>query len=72
MSGYDVCRALRATRRPMYIVAITGAGPLFEARLSFQVGFDDHVTKPVTYQVLRDVVRSASRRRARRDVLAST
>lgn len=72
MSGYDVARALRATRRPMYLVAITGAGPLFETQSSFRAGFDDHITKPVTYEVLRDVVRSASRRRARRDALTST
>jgi PAS domain S-box-containing protein len=49
MSGYDVCRALRATSwgAPMLIVALTGWGQSEDRARTRAAGFDDHFVKPV-------------------------
>jgi CheY-like chemotaxis protein len=48
MSGYDVCRAIRA--RPwgqrMRIVALSGWGKENDRRRAAEAGFDDHLLKP--------------------------
>ena len=49
MSGYEVCRRLRATPegQKMVIVALTGLGQKSDTRRSLNAGFDLHVIKPV-------------------------
>ena len=54
VSGYDVARAIRreAWGRPMRLVALTGWGQAEHRRRSIEVGFDDHLVKPVELDVL--------------------
>jgi len=54
MNGYDVARRLRAEpwgRRPL-VVAMTGWGQEDDRRRSKDAGFDQHMVKPVTLEVL--------------------
>jgi signal transduction histidine kinase/ActR/RegA family two-component response regulator len=54
MSGYDVCRALRAAPwgKNMVLVAVTGWGQEADRRESLHAGFDHHLVKPVDYREL--------------------
>jgi DNA-binding response OmpR family regulator len=54
MSGYDVCRTLRAKSwgKGMTVVAVTGWGQEDDRRRSRDAGFDHHLVKPVDYQAL--------------------
>lgn len=58
MNGYDVCRALRATPdfAATYLVAVTGYGQEEDRRLARDAGFDYHLTKPVGYDQLMDLL----------------
>jgi PAS domain S-box-containing protein len=58
VSGYDVARAIRreAWGRPMRLVALTGWGQAEHRRRSIEVGFDDHLVKPVELDVLENVL----------------
>ena len=49
VSGYDVARAIRreAWGRSMRLIALTGWGQAEHRRRSIEVGFDDHLVKPV-------------------------
>lgn len=51
LSGYEVCRALRATAwgRDMTVIALTGWGDEDERRRTTEAGFDGHLVKPVDY-----------------------
>jgi CheY-like chemotaxis protein len=54
VSGYDVARAIRreAWGRNMRLIALTGWGQAEHRRRSLEVGFDDHLVKPVELDVL--------------------
>jgi PAS domain S-box-containing protein len=58
LSGYDVCRRLRAlawgTR--MSVVAVTGWGQEYDRQQSAAAGFDRHLVKPVDPAVLSELV----------------
>jgi CheY-like chemotaxis protein len=58
MDGYEVARRLR--ERPEFaalrIIALTGYGQSEDLRRSWEVGFDDHLTKPVDFEVLGRVL----------------
>jgi CheY-like chemotaxis protein len=58
MDGYEVARRLR--QRPAFvgvrIVALTGYGQSEDLRRSREVGFDDHLTKPVDFTALERVL----------------
>ena len=58
MDGYEVARRLR--QRPAFvgvrIVALTGYGQSEDLRRSREVGFDDHLTKPVDFAALERVL----------------
>jgi signal transduction histidine kinase len=54
MDGYEVARRLR--ERPEFaalrIIALTGYGQAEDVRRSWEVGFDNHLTKPVDFAAL--------------------
>ena len=53
LSGFDVCRALRARgHREAFIVAVTGYAQEEDRRRSREAGFDAHLVKPVHPDVL--------------------
>jgi PAS domain S-box-containing protein len=58
VSGYDVARAIRRESwgRGMRLVALTGWGQADHRRRSLEVGFDDHLVKPVEMDVLEEVL----------------
>jgi PAS domain S-box-containing protein len=63
MDGYEVARRLRqrpglATTR---IVALTGYGQSDDIRRAREVGFDDHLTKPVDFNALARALAPSSR-----------
>jgi PAS domain S-box-containing protein len=59
VNGYDVARQIRATDwgGRVYLVAITGWGQDADRQRAFDSGFDRHLTKPVTPQVIETMLR---------------
>jgi PAS domain S-box-containing protein len=62
VSGYDVARAIRREvwGRPMRLIALTGWGQAEHRRRSLEVGFDDHLVKPVELDVLENLLQMGS------------
>jgi PAS domain S-box-containing protein len=60
MNGYDTCRALRARAGggALRIAALTGWGQEKDQRQAREAGFDVHLVKPVTRQMLLSVLRA--------------
>jgi signal transduction histidine kinase/DNA-binding response OmpR family regulator len=60
MNGYDVARRLRAhpQTRNAALVAVTGYGREEDRRLAHEAGFDHHLTKPVEFTVLQQLLGS--------------
>lgn len=56
LSGYDVCRRLRAGGQPMTIVAITGWGAEADRAATVAAGFDGHLVKPIVPTALQDML----------------
>jgi CheY-like chemotaxis protein len=58
VSGYDVARAIRreAWGRNIRLIALTGWGQAEHRRRSIEVGFDDHLVKPVELDVLENLL----------------
>lgn len=58
MSGYDVCRRLRAAPwgQDALLVAVTGWGQRDDRRQSAEAGFNHHLVKPVDYEALKSLV----------------
>jgi len=58
VSGYDVARAIRreAWGRNMRLIALTGWGQAEHRRRSLEVGFDDHLVKPVELDMLENLL----------------
>ena len=60
MSGYELVQTLR--KRPdmqmVYMVAITGSDQEFDRKLALELGFDEHMTKPVDFKQLRELFAS--------------
>jgi len=54
LSGYEVCRQVRAQPRgaAMVIVALSGWGQAADKQKALNAGFDDHLTKPVEHEAL--------------------
>lgn len=45
-SGYDVCRAIKTSTRPVPVLLLAGTFEPFDAALARECGSDGHVTKP--------------------------
>jgi PAS domain S-box-containing protein len=62
VSGYDVARAIRREPwgRGMRLIALTGWGQAEHRRRSLEVGFDEHLVKPVELDVLEDVLQMST------------
>jgi CheY-like chemotaxis protein len=63
MTGFEVCREIRATPRqksPM-VVALTGWGQESDRKKSRESGFDHHLVKPVDYDALADLLAKSLR-----------
>jgi CheY-like chemotaxis protein/two-component sensor histidine kinase len=60
MSGYDIAASLRAdpAMKHTTIVAITGYGQLHDRTRTAAVGFDHHLTKPVEFSALQELLRA--------------
>jgi CheY-like chemotaxis protein len=58
MNGYDVCRSIREQPwgKAIRIVALTGWGQDQDRDKAHAAGFDDHLTKPVDLQMLRQAL----------------
>jgi CheY-like chemotaxis protein/two-component sensor histidine kinase len=69
MSGYEVARKIRGSRRtpqPM-LVALTGYGRDEDRAHALASGFDQHLVKPVELDVLQNVLRVVCDRRSAHD-----
>ena len=66
MNGYEVARTIRsmARIRQPYLIALTGWGSDEDKRLAKEVGFDQHLTKPIDAGAVNDVLRRLSTARA--------
>jgi DNA-binding response OmpR family regulator len=62
MSGFDVCRALRARRPEQAILMLTARGAEADVLEGFRCGADDYVTKPFSLRELLARVRAVLRR----------
>ncbi len=58
MDGYELARRLRAMSPKLRIVAVTGFGQPSDRQRSQEAGFDEHIVKPVTLDLLRKLVAS--------------
>ena len=57
LNGYDVARRIRAALgERVLVIAITGWGQDEDRRKSREAGFDHHLTKPVDFTVLLDLI----------------
>ncbi|MGH7318899.1 MAG: response regulator transcription factor [Candidatus Rokuibacteriota bacterium] len=62
LSGWDVCRALRAKGIDVPIVMLTARGEEMDRVLGLELGADDYVTKPFSLRELLARVRAVLRR----------
>jgi signal transduction histidine kinase len=60
-SGLDLMREL-AARRGLRGIALSGYGTEEDVRRSREAGFEEHLTKPVDFQTLKDAIRRAARK----------
>lgn len=60
LSGYEVARAIRAAPwgARMYLIAATGWGQEKDKKLAEEAGFDVHLTKPIDFRQLKELVDS--------------
>ena len=58
MNGYDVARAIRRNdeKRDIRLIAVTGYGQPSDKELALQAGFDAHLLKPISPDILRRVL----------------
>lgn len=62
-SGYDVCRAIKDSDRPVPVLLLAGTFEPFDAELARTCGSDGHVTKPFDARLLIDRVERLLERR---------
>jgi len=55
MDGYELARQLRERYPALRLVAVTGFGRTTDREMSSEAGFDEHVVKPVTIDMLRRI-----------------
>jgi CheY-like chemotaxis protein len=65
MIGYEVARRMRRSELDgnVKLVAMTGYGQAEDKRRAYEAGFDLHLTKPVSPEVLRDAISELLRQR---------
>jgi two-component system CheB/CheR fusion protein len=63
LSGYDVAQRIRhgAVNSSVLLIAITGWGQHSDRTKSAAAGFDHHVTKPVDYAALTELIANRGR-----------
>ena len=66
LSGYDVCRHIRAQPwgKNIVMIALTGWGQLDDRRRSAEAGFDRHFVKPVDHAALLKLLAQSPRDQA--------
>jgi len=57
IDGYEVARRVRATGKPIRLIAITGYGLAEDRRRTAEAGFDLHLVKPVDHEKLAEALR---------------
>jgi DNA-binding response OmpR family regulator len=62
MSGYDVCREIRALNRHIPILMLTAKGEEIDKVVGLRLGADDYITKPFGIQELLARIAAALRR----------
>jgi PAS domain S-box-containing protein len=64
MSGHDVARAIRRTAglEHVVLIALTGWGAASDMTQSQEAGFDQHLTKPVSFEALEQALSAAEER----------
>jgi len=62
MSGFDVCRSIRATS-DVPIIVVSAKGEEIDAVVMLEMGADDYVTKPYRLRELVARIRAVQRRR---------
>jgi CheY-like chemotaxis protein len=74
MTGYDVCRALRARPRgsDVFVAALTGWSRNRDVEQAYDAGIDHHLTKPANRAKLQDVIMAAQERRRVRSARLSS
>jgi DNA-binding response OmpR family regulator len=76
LNGYEVCRRIRQQPwgKELVLIALSGWGQEEDLHKSRDAGFDNHMVKPVNYDVLTKLIDSLPDRRkwqAQRDELSS-
>lgn len=64
LDGWEVCRRLRAKRRPMPILFLTALGEVDDRVRGLDLGADDYLVKPFAFRELEARVRALLRRDA--------
>ena len=62
LSGFEVCRQLRAKGLQMPVIMLTARGDAFDKLHGFEMGADDYVTKPFSVDELLARLRAVLRR----------
>ena len=61
ISGYELARRLRSTQsHPLFLAAITGWDQARDAKLALEAGFDRHVVKPTSADIIRSLIDQAA------------
>ena len=66
-SGYELCRTIKSSPRPVPVVLLTGSFDPFDRERARECGADGHLVKPFESSVLRERVAEILRPRARRE-----
>ena len=56
MSGYEVAQRIKATHSSIYVIALSGYGSAEDKQRATAAGFDEHLLKPVDFDVLTQLL----------------
>lgn len=70
MSGYDVCRQIRAANPHVPVIFITAKGEEIDKVVGLEIGADDYIVKPFGIKEVVARVRAVARRCLRRELTA--
>lgn len=57
-SGYELCRTIKSSERPVPVVLLAGTFEPFDSDLAHECGADGHLVKPFESETLRDKVQT--------------